>query len=115
MTITRIHASEVTWPEPVAIAPERVLDGSPTASTIVLQDGGSYQVGLWRVSEGSFVTDHAGYLEYIHILDGSGQLVDDNGIVTHLEGGTTVLMQPGWKGRWVVEKTITKTYTTVNS
>lgn len=115
MSATRFTTDTLTWPEPAAIAPERILAGSPVASTVVLHDADGYQLGLWRVSEGSFVTDHAGYLEYIHILEGRGQLIDDEGTVAALEPGVTVLMNAGWKGRWVVEETIVKTYTMVNS
>ncbi|WP_336715242.1 cupin domain-containing protein [Arthrobacter sp. USHLN218] len=95
---TRVDSS-IVWPDPVPIAHERVLEGAPAAATLVLEDTPAYQLGLWRVSTGEFETDHTGYLEYIHILEGSGQLVDSDGTVTELEPGVTVLMRPGWKGR----------------
>ena len=113
-TATRLTLTDIDWPEAVAIAPERVLDGAPVASTVVVEDDPGHQLGLWRVSPGEFTTDHAGYVEYIHILEGCGRLIDEAGISTDLAPGVTVLMQPGWKGRWVVEQTITKVYTIVN-
>ena len=61
------------------------------------------------------MTDHAGYVEYIHIVAASVWLVDDAGQATDLAPGTTVLMQPGWKGRWIVHETITKVFTVINS
>lgn len=112
---TRLVANDVEWPSPVAIAAERVLAGAPAASTFVLEDSPRAQFGLWRVTAGEFVTEHAGYTEFIQVLDGQGELIDDDGRILELRPGTTVLMQPGWKGRWKVRDTITKVYTILNS
>lgn len=114
-TAIRFEISAIEWPEDVAIAAERVLSGAPTASTFVIEDSPTHQVGLWRVTPGEFVTDHTGYMEYIHLLAGAGQLIDEDGVALELGPGVTVLMQPGWKGRWVVHETITKVYTVINS
>lgn len=114
MTAMRLVTGDVTWPESTAIAADRVISGSPRASTLVLHESGACQLGLWNVTEGEFTTDHAGYVEYIHILGGRGRLVDLDGNVTHLSAGVTVLMDEGWNGRWVVEETISKSYMTVN-
>lgn len=114
-TVQKINIAAIDWPETVEISAERVIAGTPTASTLVVEDEASHQLGLWRVSPGQFLTEHTGYLEYVHIISGSGQLIDRAGIVTELFPGTTVLMQPGWKGRWVVKETITKVYTIINT
>ncbi|HEX2246168.1 MAG TPA: cupin domain-containing protein [Arthrobacter sp.] len=112
---TRVELATIVWPEPVMIPRERVLAGAPAAATLVLEETPTFQLGLWRVDAGEFVTDHTGYLEYVQILEGSGQLVDDDGTATVLEPGVTVLMHPGWKGRWVVTESIVKAYTIINS
>jgi uncharacterized cupin superfamily protein len=112
---TRFEASAIDWPDDVAIAAERVIAGSPTASTFTIEATSAHQVGLWRVTPGEFLTDHTGYTEYIHVLAGAGRLIDDGGAVLDLGPGVTVLMQPGWKGRWVVHATITKVYTVINA
>ncbi|UOQ89149.1 cupin domain-containing protein [Agromyces endophyticus] len=112
---TRFEHSAIDWPDDVAIAADRVLKGTPTASTFVIEDASTHQLGLWRVTPGEFVTDHAGYLEYIHVLSGTGRLIDEGGVALDLGPGVTVLMQPGWRGRWVVHETITKAYTVINS
>lgn len=111
LTATRVAASSIDWPEPVAIADDRVLAGSPVARTLVLHDEPTHQMGMWNITAGEFTTDHVGYLEFIHIIDGKGQLIAEDGTTTDLESGVTVLMQPGWKGRWSVLDTITKVYT----
>lgn len=114
MNATRILTADIKWPEPEAIAAERIVSGNPVASTLVLRDDPGHQLGLWHVTEGSFRTDHAGYVEYIHILAGRGQLVDEEDNVINLEPGVTVLMDAGWRGRWIVHEAIIKTYTIVN-
>jgi uncharacterized cupin superfamily protein len=114
-TMTHVDTAQISWPAPVPIASERVITGQPKASTLVLEETPAHQLGLWQVSPGEFVTDHAGYVEYIHIISGSGQLVDNIGHTIDLAPGTTVLMQPGWKGRWIVHETITKVFTVIKS
>ena len=118
MSISRaeqINLAAIDWPEHVAIPAERVIIGTPAASTVILDDTASHQLGLWQVTPGEFHTEHAGYLEYIHIAHGSGQLVDQSGLITELAPGITVLMQRGWKGRWIVTETITKVYTIITT
>ncbi|MGN6218873.1 MAG: cupin domain-containing protein [Microbacterium sp.] len=112
---TRFVVDLIDWPDAVAIATERVIAGEPTASTFVVQDTPTHQVGLWRVTPGEFLTDHTGYTEYIHVLSGTGRLIDHDGAVLEIGPGTTVLMEPGWKGSWVVDATITKVYTVINA
>lgn len=115
ITASRADYGSVAWPQPVPIAPERVIHGAPAAETVILQDSLGHQLGLWRVSAGEFTTDHPDYVEYIHIVEGTGQLIDDQGTVTDLTAGTTVLMPAGWKGRWLVTERITKVYTIIST
>jgi uncharacterized protein len=108
---TRVDLQSIVWPAAVAIASERVVNGAPTAATLVLKDAPTHQLGLWRVSPGAFYTDHTGYSEYVHILEGAGQLIDEDGTATELKPGVTVLMREGWRGRWVVTESIIKVFT----
>jgi uncharacterized cupin superfamily protein len=107
----RIESSEVDWPVAVDVPSDRVLRGKPTANTLVLEDAPSHQIGLWRVSTGGFSTDHTGYLEFVQIIEGRGRLIDENGLVTELSAGVTVVMPRGWKGQWDITETLTKAYT----
>lgn len=114
-TLTRLTADDVNWPDPVEIARERVIAGAPAARTLILEEQPGHQLGLWQITPGEFTTDHAGYIEYIHILSGTGRLIDLTGTATELGPGVTVLLQQGWKGRWVVDQILTKVYTVINT
>ncbi|SJM64506.1 cupin domain-containing protein [Gulosibacter sp. 10] len=113
-TAIALSLNDVEWPAAEAIASDRVRSGSPEASTLVLHEGSGRQVGLWTVSPGEFTTDHTGYVEYVHIIQGRGRLVDEAGNAIELRPGITVLMESGWKGRWVVEEQITKSFTVLD-
>jgi len=105
---------KIDWPVEEAIAAERIIEGTPSASTVILENDGRAQIGFWRVTPGVFTTCHEDYLEFIHIIDGEGALLSDTGDVTELNAGTTVLMPYGWTGQWIVRKAIVKCYTTIS-
>lgn len=116
MNATECNAfeSDVSWPKLAPLPAERVLSGSPATATVFMNESAEYQLGLWKVTPGSFTTDHGGYIEFIHVVEGSGRLVSDAGSVTELRAGTTTLMPSGWKGRWEVDTTLTKVFTIIS-
>jgi uncharacterized protein len=107
---SRISYTDTHWPTAVAIAPDRVIAGAPQAATVVTATTQTGESGLWRVSEGEFTTAHAGYVEFIHIIEGNGDLVHDDGEIIPLSPGTTVTMDDGWQGRWVIREPLVKAY-----
>lgn len=111
----RLGTADIPWPEWVALPPERVLSGNPVTSTVVVDEADGHELGLWKAQPGEFTTDHVGYIEYVHILSGSGRIVDDAGTVTELGPDVTVFMPTGWKGTWVIDETIMKVYTIIQA
>jgi uncharacterized cupin superfamily protein len=107
---TRYEFSDAEWPQDVAIAPERIITGSPMASTLQTAKSATGETGLWRCTPGEFTTHHEGYVEFIHIVEGEGDLIHDNGDVLRLTPGTTITMDDGWKGRWDIRQTLVKAY-----
>jgi uncharacterized protein len=103
------------WPEAEPIAASRVISGAPAAQTVVTAATAGGETGLWRVTEGEFTTAHEGYIEFIHIVDGEGELVHDDGTVLSLAPGVTVTMADGWRGRWVIREPLVKTYAILRS
>jgi uncharacterized cupin superfamily protein len=105
----------VQWPELVSMPDTRVVFGQPTHSTIVISDEDNIQLGFWRGTPGAFTTDHAGYLEFVYIVEGSGRLVADDGTIEELSPGKAVVMPFNWVGRWEIEETITKVFSIVRT
>ncbi|MFK0005055.1 cupin domain-containing protein [Paenarthrobacter sp. NPDC090522] len=113
--VRTINVAETEWPARVKIPAHRILTGAPAASTLTLEESGTHQLGLWQVTPGAFTTDHAGYLEYIHVTKGRGRLVSDTGVVQELSPGTTTVIPVDWKGRWEIDNTLTKVYTIIRT
>jgi uncharacterized cupin superfamily protein len=111
----RTHFDDVPWPEAERIATDRVLSGSPEASTLVLHKDDRCETGVWRVTPGEFTTVHEGYVEAVTITAGRGRLIDDEGTVTELTPGTVAVLENGWRGRWAVDETIVKSYAVITA
>jgi uncharacterized cupin superfamily protein len=112
---TRTVGSDIDWPAAEPIAASRIIAGAPAAQTFVTATTAGGETGLWRVTEGEFTTVHEGYVEFIHIVDGEGELVHDDGTVLPLAPGVTVTMADGWRGRWVIRRPLVKTYAILRS
>lgn len=107
---TRLEFDRVLWPASEPIAPSRVLRRAPEASTLRLHEEPGRELGLWRVTPGEFTTVHEGFTEFITIADGTGRLIHEDGTVIELRPRTVALLEDGWRGRWVVDTTIVKSY-----
>lgn len=112
---TIINVLSVDWPAGVPIAAGRIISGSPLSSTLVLHRSETTEMGLWRVTPGEFTTVHDGYVEFINIVEGDADLVHDDGTVISLQPGSVVLLESGWRGRWVVREALVKSYSTETS
>ena len=103
-------------PEPVdrvgfvADEPLSVVDGDPHATVRQLYADGAAQSGLWEVTPGAFAAENDGFAEYMHILEGRGTVLSDDGSTLELRPGVKFIAPSGWRGRWVVTETIRKIY-----
>lgn len=112
---TAVHTSSIDWPAFEAVPADRVLAGAPQTSTLVLHEDDRAELGLWQVTPGEFTTVHAGYDELMHVVDGEGELIRDDGTSYPLRAGTIIVLEDGWTGRWVVRAALTKSYSIVQS
>ena len=90
--------------------PLSVLDGDPHALVRHLYGDGAAQSGLWEVTPGTFAAENDGFAEYMHILEGRGKVLSDDGSSLELRPGVKFIASSGWRGRWVVTETIRKIY-----
>jgi uncharacterized protein len=111
---TSLSIDGLTWPSPVAVPVERVLEGSPETSTLILHAEDGTEAGLWQVTRGAFTTVHHGYTEIVVIIRGEGDLVRDDGSTFPLYPGAVIVLEDGWSGRWVIRRDVTKSYAIVS-
>ena len=105
----------VHWPDAMTISPDRVISGRPSASTLVLDKDARSEHGLWKVEPGEFTTRLDGYREFIHIVEGRGQLIHEDGPALDLRPGVVIVLPEGWAGRWLVETTLVKSYSIIRT
>lgn len=113
MSTSAFAFTDAAWPDSTPVDPQRVVAGRPETSTITVTSSPGVESGLWRATPGQFLTDHRGYEEFMHIIEGEGELVPDSGAPIALAPGATIFLEDGWIGRWVVRSRVTKAYTIV--
>ena len=97
-------APEVTRPDPA-----KVTKGDPVHSTWNLEDRDGLYCGLWQSTPGAWRVSYEEW-EYVHILSGHSILTGEDGTVTHLRAGDSLIIRPGFKGTWEVVETTLKDY-----
>lgn len=105
-----VNLTELEWPKADPVPRERVLDGDPMTSTVELFADERNEFGAWRCSPGTFTSARDGFSEFVHILEGQGEIVGDDGTTYDIRPGAMIHLAEGWRGRWVIRATVTKTY-----
>lgn len=103
-----ISLGDAPWPAPAPVPDP--LEGAPVTQTIYLVDGADHQAGIWTCTPGAFVSNHVGYVECMHVVDGEAELRGEDGTVWRIEPGTLLVIPDGWKGVWRVTKKVTKSF-----
>jgi uncharacterized cupin superfamily protein len=97
-------------PWPAAADVPNPVAGRPRASLLPLVDDGHRSAGLWTCTPGAFRSDHTGYVEVMHVVEGAAELCGDDGATWRVSPGTVLVVPDGWVGTWVVEETVVKSY-----
>lgn len=87
----------------------KVLSGDPVHTTWNLEDAGGLYAGLWQSTPGKWRVSYAEW-EYFHILSGYSILTAEDGAVTQLHAGDSLIIRPGFQGTWEVVETTLKDY-----
>jgi uncharacterized protein len=66
--------------------------------------------GTWQCGPGESRWDFTDNAEFIHVLSGSMTCVEDDGTVTEVTPGSTVVFPKGWGGTWTIHETLRKVY-----
>lgn len=99
---------------PAAVAKPTSLTGQ-SESTLEVWSDGTTEAGIWECEPGTFTAVRDGFHEVCQILSGRATLTAEDGQVTELGPGSTVVLPDGWKGTWVVHETMRKTYVTITT
>ncbi|MGW4470737.1 cupin domain-containing protein [Nonomuraea sp. NPDC004354] len=99
---------------PPAVPKPTSLTGQRESTLELWRDGGA-ETGVWECEPGTFTAVRDGFHEICQILTGRATLTADDGQVTELVPGSTVVLNDGWKGTWVVHETMRKIYVTIDT
>lgn len=89
--------------------PAKVISGDPVHTTWSIEERGNIFSGLWQSTPGKWKLHYTEW-EYVHIHSGHSILTDTDGSVTHLKGGDSYIIRPGFDGTWEVVETTLKDY-----
>ncbi len=97
-------------PEEGAPAADRILSGSPTFRTWNVEEatGGLY-AGIWEATPGCWSISYDEW-EYFRVISGYSIVTEEDGEPVHLRAGDSMILRPGFKGRWEVVETTRKDY-----
>ena len=73
-------------------------------------EDGTISSGTWQVGPGNSRWDMPDEGEFIHVLSGRMTCTEDDGTVTEVGPGSTVVFPKGWAGTWDVHETLRKVY-----
>ena len=85
------------------------IEGNPTMKTWVQHTSldGSVISGTWEATVGTW---HASYkfYEFVHLIEGQITITPDGGSPVTLRAGDAFVVEPSFKGTWVVEAPVKK-------
>jgi uncharacterized protein len=88
------------------------LDGDMATHGLDLYatEDGSISTGVWQCGPGNSRWDMPDEGEFIHVLSGRMTCTADDGTVTEVGPGATVVFPKGWAGTWNIHETLRKVY-----
>jgi uncharacterized cupin superfamily protein len=98
-----------TRPEVTKPDPEKLIFGDPVHTTWNLEETNGLYCGLWQSTPGKWQVSYSEW-EYFHILSGHSILTAEDGTVTQLHAGDSLIIRPGFAGTWEVVETTLKDY-----
>jgi uncharacterized cupin superfamily protein len=108
-TIQRLAVASATL-EPLPIAPEDIVSGSPEASWSLMwrNEAGTLFNGVWRCTPGAFYLRHAD--ETVTVVEGRATITPDGGEPVELAAGDTAFIPAGARVLWEVHETVCKSF-----
>lgn len=91
--------------------PERLLEGAPRWTTWrhFSSPDGTMHAGLWQSTAGKWRMDYQRW-EFMSVQSGECVIEHEDGKLLRLRAGSTLVIEPGFKGTWQVIETMRKLY-----
>ena len=109
MSLIQPVTREGSMPEEERPNPDKLVSGDPVHTTWNLEEVDGLYCGMWQSTPGAWRVSYAEW-EYVHILSGHSILRGEDGSETHLRGGDSYIIRPGFAGVWEVVETTLKDY-----
>lgn len=95
--------------KPLPLA-DKLIEGTPALTSWVtdnLRDG-AIRAGMWESTPGTIRVIKGDTFEFCTVITGKAQITGEDGEVTHLKAGDTLVMRPGFVGAWKTIETMRK-------
>jgi uncharacterized cupin superfamily protein len=94
------------------IAPEMLRSGDPKerGRSFYADQTGQLDAGVWECQPNKHVLEAAPYDEFVYLLEGQIDVIDDEGNVETYKAGYSFMMPRGCKCTWDVKEPVRKLY-----
>ena len=94
------------------IAPEALISGTPSevGRSFYADQTGQLDAGYWECQPNKHVLDPSPYDEFVYLLEGHIDVIDEDGGVETYTAGDSFVMPRGCKCTWDVKKAVRKLY-----
>jgi uncharacterized cupin superfamily protein len=94
------------------IAPEMLRSGDPQerGRSFYADQTGQFDAGVWECQPNVHVLEAAPYDEFVYLLEGHIDVIDDEGTVETYKAGDSFMMPRGCKCTWDVKEPVRKLY-----
>ena len=94
------------------IPPDTVQSGNPQerGRSLYADQTGQLDAGVWECEVNKHVIDSAPYDEFVYLLQGRIDVIDDDGLVETYQAGDSFMMPRGCKCTWDVKEPVRKLY-----
>lgn len=84
-------------------------------STLSAWSDSTVNVGIWECEPGEFTADRTAATEVCQILSGSAVVTGEDGTTAHVGPGSLLVLPHGWRGRWLIEQHLRKTFVLISA
>ena len=105
--LRHVPATTAVLPAPT---PKPTSRSGQHETTLAVWDSQAIATGVWECEPGEFTADRSQQTEICTVLSGSATVTGVGGEVAHVRSGSLLVLPAGWRGTWLIEETLRKTY-----